>query len=50
MPEVRGRYYTAQLLDERGEFIANINERSFPSQPAPSNFHRISAWPRWETR
>jgi hypothetical protein len=33
IPEVTGRYYTAQLLDEWGEVIANINERSFPSKP-----------------
>lgn len=33
VPEVRGRYYTAQILDEWGEVIANINERTFPSRP-----------------
>lgn len=33
VPEVKGRYYTAQLLDEWGEVIANINERTFPSKP-----------------
>jgi hypothetical protein len=33
VPEVRGRYYTAQILDEWGEVIANINERTFPSKP-----------------
>jgi hypothetical protein len=32
VPEVRGRYYTAQILDEWGEVIANINERTFPSK------------------
>ena len=31
--EVKGRYYTAQILDEWGEVIANINERTFPSKP-----------------
>jgi len=33
VPEVKGRYYTAQILDEWGEVIVNINERSFPSKP-----------------
>lgn len=33
VPEVEGRYYTAQLLDEWGEVIVNINERTFPSKP-----------------
>ncbi|MGY8682873.1 DUF1214 domain-containing protein [Bradyrhizobium sp. UFLA05-153] len=33
VPEIRGRYYTAQVLDEWGEVIANINERMFPSKP-----------------
>lgn len=33
VPEIHGRYYTAQLLDEWGEVIANINERTFPSKP-----------------
>ena len=33
VPEVEGRYYTAQILDEWGEVIANINERTFPSKP-----------------
>ncbi len=33
IPEIKGRYYTAQILDEWGEVIANINERTFPSQP-----------------
>jgi hypothetical protein len=33
IPEVTGRYYTAQILDEWGEVIVNINERTFPSQP-----------------
>jgi hypothetical protein len=33
VPEVKDRYYTAQILDEWGEVIANINERTFPSKP-----------------
>ncbi len=33
IPEIKGRYYTAQILDEWGEVIANINERTFPSKP-----------------
>ena len=33
VPEVKGRYYTAQILDEWGEVITNINERSYPSHP-----------------
>jgi hypothetical protein len=33
VPEVRGRYYTAQILDEWGEVITNINERTYPSHP-----------------
>ena len=33
VPEIRGRYYTAQIMDEWGEVIANINERSFRSKP-----------------
>lgn len=33
VPEVHGRYYTAQILDEWGEVIANVNERTFPNQP-----------------
>ena len=33
VPEIKGRYYTAQILDEWGEVIANINERMFPSKP-----------------
>lgn len=32
IPEIHGRYYTAQILDEWGEVIANINERTFPSK------------------
>lgn len=33
IPPVSGRYYVAQILDEWGEVIANINERTFPSRP-----------------
>jgi hypothetical protein len=33
VPEIKGRYYTAQILDEWGEVIANINERIFQSKP-----------------
>ena len=33
VPEVKDRYYTAQILDEWGEVIANINQRTFPSKP-----------------
>jgi hypothetical protein len=33
VPEIKSRYYTAQILDEWGEVIANINERIFPSKP-----------------
>jgi hypothetical protein len=33
VPEVKGRYYTAQILDEWGEVITNINERNYPAHP-----------------
>ncbi len=33
VPRIEGRYYTAQILDEWGEVITNINERIFPSKP-----------------
>ncbi len=33
VPKIEGRYYTAQILDEWGEVIANINERILPSKP-----------------
>ncbi len=33
IPEIEDRYYTAQLIDEWGEVIVNINERTFPSKP-----------------
>jgi hypothetical protein len=32
VPEVKDRYYTAQIMDEWGEVIANINERTFPTR------------------
>jgi len=33
VPQVQGRYYTAQIMDEWGEVIANINERTFATKP-----------------
>jgi len=33
VPEIKDRYYTAQILDEWGEVIVNINEWTFPSKP-----------------
>jgi hypothetical protein len=33
VPKIEHRYYTAQILDEWGEVIVNINERTFPSKP-----------------
>lgn len=33
VPQVKGRYYTAQILDEWAEVITNINERTFPTKP-----------------
>ena len=33
IPEIEDRYYTAQLIDEWGEVIVNINERTFSSKP-----------------
>jgi len=33
VPQITGRYYTAQLLDEWGEVIVNINERTLPTKP-----------------
>lgn len=33
VPAIEGRYYTAQLLDEWGEVIANVNEREMPTHP-----------------
>lgn len=34
IPGITGRYYTAQILDEWGEVIANVNDRTFPSRPS----------------
>ena len=34
IPKVADRYYTAQILDEWGEVITNINERTYPEHPA----------------
>lgn len=33
VPEITGRYYTAQILDEWGEVIVNINDRATPFRP-----------------
>jgi hypothetical protein len=33
VPEVAGRYSTAQILDEWGEVIVNVNERATPAKP-----------------
>ncbi|CAE6729810.1 hypothetical protein R70006_02067 [Paraburkholderia domus] len=33
VPRVKGRYYTAELLDGWGEVITNINERTYPDHP-----------------
>lgn len=33
VPEIEGRYYTAQISDEWGEVITNINERTMPDTP-----------------
>jgi hypothetical protein len=33
VPQITGRYYTAQLLDEWGEVIVNINDRTLPTKP-----------------
>lgn len=33
VPRVEGRYYTAQICDEWGEVITNINERNYPLNP-----------------
>ena len=33
VPKVTGRYYTAQILNEWGEVITNINERNYPAHP-----------------
>jgi len=34
VPAVTGRYYTAQLSDEWGDVIVNINERTMPDSPS----------------
>ncbi len=33
IPEVKDRYYVAQICNEWGDVIVNINERNFPSHP-----------------
>ncbi len=33
IPEIKGRYFTVQLIDGWGEVIVNINERMDPSHP-----------------
>lgn len=33
VPQITDRYYTAQILDEWGEVIVNINERATPATP-----------------
>jgi hypothetical protein len=33
IPEIKNRYYTAQLMDGWGEVLVNINERNFPEHP-----------------
>ncbi|MCX5729613.1 MAG: DUF1254 domain-containing protein, partial [Nitrospirae bacterium] len=33
IPPIKGRYYTAQICDEWGDVITNINERAFPLTP-----------------
>ncbi|HEY7230915.1 MAG TPA: DUF1214 domain-containing protein [Pseudolabrys sp.] len=33
VPEIKGRYYTVQMLNGWGETTANINERNFPKHP-----------------
>ena len=33
VPEIKGRYYTVQLLDGWGEVVTNINERNYPNHP-----------------
>ena len=34
VPDLRGRYYTIQLVNPWGETIANINERTYPHHPS----------------
>ena len=45
IPEIKSRYYTAQILMTGGEVIANINERTFPSKP----YGKLpwSSWVSW---
>ena len=33
VPEIKGRYYGAQIMNEWGEVITNIHERDYPSHP-----------------
>jgi len=33
IPPIKGRYYTAQICDEWGEVITNINQRNYPLHP-----------------
>jgi len=33
VPEIADRYYTAQIMNEWGEVITNINERTYPLNP-----------------
>jgi hypothetical protein len=33
IPEIEGRYYTAQIMDEWADILYNIHERNFPNQP-----------------
>ncbi|MCK4559279.1 MAG: DUF1254 domain-containing protein [Calditrichia bacterium] len=33
IPQITGRYYTAQIVDEWAEILHNINERNFPDHP-----------------
>lgn len=33
VPEIKGRYFTAQFLDEWNETFANINPRNYPDKP-----------------
>lgn len=33
IPKIEGRYYTAQIIDEWGEVITNINQRNYPGHP-----------------
>jgi hypothetical protein len=33
LPEIKGRYYTVQVLNGWGEVTANINDRNYPKQP-----------------